>query len=583
METNALKFLWKYVIKFKSLAVIIVLSLVFEGILSRLAFFYIAKIVDLLPAELPKLEILHKCIYYVILAASATILRSLIMGGYLFVEARFLPLYRSIMAKDLFKFAHKHSTAFFDEEMAGNISGKIRNILESAFNFYHTFLWGVLELIIAFSVTFFFLVRINLVLAFTMMAVYLFSSAVLFKISRSLRPYAEKRADASSKANGILVDSISNSSLVKGFSNYNYERRNYFRAVKKAALAARAETTKFAKIYLIQGFLRYTSEILFFTLPLYFWYNDAITVGDFVFIQTLIFTLSGMSQKVMMVSSGLFRHYGQISDGLKLLSKPYEVVDVPNSRSLDCACCDVKFDNVFYHYKSSTPLFKDFTLTIKQGQKVGLVGHSGAGKTTLIKLLSRNYDVQGGQIVIGGQDIKEVTQDSLRAAISLIPQDPSLFNRTIMENIRYGKIGATDEEVYEAAKKAFCHEFIFALPNGYDSKVGDRGVMLSGGERQRIAIARAILKNSPILILDEATSALDSQSEKYIQESLKVLMEGKTVIAIAHRLSTLREMDSIVVMEKGKIIEQGSHMSLLRRKGVYHGFYEMQSSGFINL
>lgn len=205
------------------------------------------------------------------------------------------------------------------------------------------------------------------------------------------------------------------------------------------------------------------------------------------------------------------------------------------------------------------------------------------GKSSLIKLLSRYYDIQRGKITIDGQDISGVTQESLRRQIALIPQDPSLFNRSIMENIRYGRPQATDEEVFDAARRAYIHDFIMRLPEGYQSKVGERGVMLSGGERQRIAIARAILKNAPILILDEATSALDSESEKYIQESLKSLMADKTVIAIAHRLSTLKEMDRIIVMDKGKIVESGSHAALIRRKGVYWGFYAMQSSGFIEV
>ena len=216
-------------------------------------------------------------------------------------------------------------------------------------------------------------------------------------------------------------------------------------------------------------------------------------------------------------------------------------------------------------------------MNIKSKQRIGLVGRSGSGKSTLIKLLCRYYDVQNGAIKIDGQDIRDVTLESLNLSIALMPQDPSLFNSTIMENIRYGKLDATDEEVYQAAKKAYCHDFIMALPNGYDSKVGERGVMLSGGERQRIAIARAILKNAPILILDEATSALDSESELFIQKSLHELMKNKTVIAIAHRLSTLREMDKIIVLDKGKITESGKHSQLIKNGGIYQTFYDLQS------
>ena len=235
------------------------------------------------------------------------------------------------------------------------------------------------------------------------------------------------------------------------------------------------------------------------------------------------------------------------------------------------------FENIDFCYPSKENLFNKFSLKIKSGQKIGLVGHSGSGKSTLIKLLVRYFDVCGGKIVVGGEDISKIRQESLRAQIAVIPQDTTLFNRTIRENIRYGRLDATDAEVEAAAKQAFADEFIKQLPEGYDSKVGERGVLLSGGERQRIAIARAILKNAPILILDEATSALDSQSENYIQKSLKKLMKGKTVIAIAHRLSTLKEMDSLVVMDKGKIVEQGSHDELLARKGAYYKFYCLQN------
>ena len=237
----------------------------------------------------------------------------------------------------------------------------------------------------------------------------------------------------------------------------------------------------------------------------------------------------------------------------------------------------VVFDNIRFHYNNKEDLFKNFHLKIKSGEKVGLVGHSGSGKSTLIKLLVRYYDLQGGKILLGGENIKKVRQESLRAHIAVIPQDTTLFNRTIMENIRYGNVKATDKDVKRAAKLAYADEFIKNLPHGYESKVGERGVMLSGGERQRIAIARAILKDAPILILDEATSALDSESEQYIQKSLKKLMKGKTVIAIAHRLSTLKEMDRLVVMDNGKIVEQGSHDELLRRGGAYADFYKIQS------
>jgi ATP-binding cassette subfamily B protein len=275
-------------------------------------------------------------------------------------------------------------------------------------------------------------------------------------------------------------------------------------------------------------------------------------------------------------ASSFAQVFGSIKDGLELLNKPCEVVDKPNAIKLKLKTNDIVFDEVSYRYKNNKTIFNKFSLSIKPNQKIGLVGHSGAGKSPLIKLLSRYYDVTYGQILIGGVNISHVTQESLRKNIALISQESTLFNRTIMENIRYGNPKATDKQVISAAKKAYIHDFIMSLPDQYNSKVGERGIMLSGGERQRMAIARAILKNAPILILDEATSALDSQSELYIQKSLKQLMKNKTVIAIAHRLSTLNEMDELIVMEKGKIVERGTHQDLLSKKDKYYKFYSIQ-------
>lgn len=584
METNVLKFLWKYISKLKLLALIISLAIIFESFFTRVSFYFIAKIVDLMSMDIPIDDILHKAIVLVLLAAGATILRNFMMTSCIVAEAKFLPVFRTIVSKDLFGYAHKHSTTFFDEEMAGTISGKIRTIIDSSLSLYGDFIWGFLQLIASFTITFFFIARINIYMALIMIGLVIVIIPILMMLSKVVMPYAKETAKAVSESNGVLVDSITNSSLVKSFSNYNFEKRNYFKFLKRLAKADRKETLIFAKMFFIQNFLKWFFEVTFFTIPVYFWYYGKITVGDFVLVQTLIFTVTGLFNRISHVFSHVSRRFGQIKDGLELLAKPYEITDIPNAMKISKKIGDIVFKDINYHYKTAKMLFKNFNLTIKKGEKVGLVGHSGAGKSTLVKLLTRNYDVQSGEILIGKHDIKKITQDSLRDVISLIPQDPSLFNRTIMENIRYGKIKATDNEVYAAARKAYCHDFIKALPNGYESKVGDRGVMLSGGERQRIAIARAILKNAPILILDEATSALDSASEKYIHESLKNLMKGKTVIAIAHRLSTLREMDRIVVLEKGKVVEEGSHMSLVRKKdGIYHNFYEMQSQGFLGL
>lgn len=280
----------------------------------------------------------------------------------------------------------------------------------------------------------------------------------------------------------------------------------------------------------------------------------------------------------------MFNHlvfvYGEIEEGLDEVLIPHEIVDQKNATTLITKGGKITWENVDFTY-GAQHVFEDFNLTIKPGQRVGLVGHSGAGKTTFVSLLLRQHEVTGGAILIDGQNIAAVTQDSLRNNIAVVPQEPMLFHRSIRENIAYGKPDATDEEIIAVAKKAEAHEFISALSEGYDTLVGERGVKLSGGQKQRIAIARAMLKNAPILILDEATSALDSESEVAIQKALHELMEGKTVIAIAHRLSTLREMDRIIVLDKGEIVEDGTHQELSRGNGIYARLWDHQAGGFL--
>jgi ATP-binding cassette subfamily B protein len=263
------------------------------------------------------------------------------------------------------------------------------------------------------------------------------------------------------------------------------------------------------------------------------------------------------------------------------LERPLDVADPKAPVQLGTVRGEVSFDDVGFRYQGNQSVISDFSLTIRSGEKVALVGSSGAGKSTITKLLLRLFDVTSGSVKIDGIDVRDMAQDDLRAHIAFVPQDPVLFHRTLMDNIRYGRRDATDEEVIEAARKAHCHEFIERLSKGYETYVGERGVKLSGGERQRIAVARAILKNAPILVLDEATSSLDSESEALIQDALNVLMEGKTVIAIAHRLSTIMHMDRILVIEGGRIADQGTHQELLSREGLYQKLWNIQAGGFL--
>jgi ATP-binding cassette subfamily B protein len=314
-----------------------------------------------------------------------------------------------------------------------------------------------------------------------------------------------------------------------------------------------------------------------------------VTIGDFALILGLSMETGHMMWFTMSEVDEFNKAVGRCKQSLMSLMIPLEIQDKPDAVILKCNHGQITFDNVKFHYKGTEPLFQNKSIEIKAGQKVGLVGYSGGGKSTFVNLILRLYDVTDGAILIDGQDIRDVTQDSLRASIAMIPQDPSLFHRSLMDNIRYGRIDATDEEVISAAKKAHAHEFIENLSQGYDSLVGERGVKLSGGQRQRISIARAILKNAPILILDEATSQLDSVTENIIQDSLWALMQGdtdvsgrgKTTIVIAHRLSTLLHMDRILVFDKGVIVEDGTHAELLANNGLYRTLWDAQVGGFL--
>ena len=321
-------------------------------------------------------------------------------------------------------------------------------------------------------------------------------------------------------------------------------------------------------------------------LALWLWLGQAVTIGAVAVVIGLVLRMWGMSQWIMWEMSGLFENIGTVQDGIGSISMPRLVEDKPGARDIEVGEGRITFERIGFHYGKGKGVIEDLSLTVPAGEKVGLVGRSGAGKSTLVNLLLRFYDLESGRILIDGQDIALVTQDSLRANIGMVTQDTSLLHRSVRDNISYGRPDATDEMVTDAAKRAEAHSFIVGLAdakgrNGFDAHVGERGVKLSGGQRQRVAIARVMLKDAPILILDEATSALDSEVEAAIQENLYRLMEGKTVIAIAHRLSTIAAMDRLVVMDEGRIIEEGTHDELVAAKGLYAHLWERQSGGFL--
>ncbi|CAB0150033.1 Putative multidrug export ATP-binding/permease protein [Pseudidiomarina piscicola] len=397
---------------------------------------------------------------------------------------------------------------------------------------------------------------------------------------------ATRQADARSVMTGRIVDSYTNIQTVKLFSHSQREsafaKEGMTTFLDAVHQQMRLVTKLYTCLYLLNSLLLFSVA----AIAIWLWLGTLISVGAIAVALSLVLRLWGMSQWIMWEVSALFENIGTVKDGIKTISVPQVIQDAVHARPLAVNEGSVEFDHANFHYSDDKPVLTDFNLTIKAGEKIGLVGRSGAGKSTLVNLLLRFYELNSGCIKIDGQDIKQVTQDSLRAQIAMVTQDTSLLHRSVRGNISYGRPDASDAMIEQAAAQASATEFIADLEDaagrtGYDAHVGERGVKLSGGQRQRIAIARVMLKDAPLLILDEATSALDSEVEAAIQDNLYRLMQGKTVIAIAHRLSTIAAMDRLVVMDKGRIVEQGTHEELLKNKGLYASLWARQSGGFI--
>ncbi|MBP6924022.1 MAG: ABC transporter ATP-binding protein [Candidatus Pacebacteria bacterium] len=481
---------------------------------------------------------------------------------------------------ELFAMALNHSHSYFSNRFAGSLLNKVGNVVGAIDNVISDLLWSYLSTSISLAVTFFFIYRVDKLSALIFFGL-IVSLIMLNRAMMSQKQELSKQtAASSSKLRGAIVDVFTNVSAVRQFSRQIHEQE------RQEVLSTDWKDFRKKNWLFSEMTLALNSLVLFvFASGMFYvlvnrWQEGAISTADFVFILALMSQLVGTLIFIGRVMTNYARIVGELEEGLEEIVVPYEIVDVLSAAPLVVTRGAIDWNSVGFEF-GENKVFKNFNLTIKAGERVGLVGHSGAGKTTFVSLLLRQHDVTGGCIEIDGQDIACVTQDSLRMNIAVVPQEPLLFHRTIRENIAYGKDDATEAEVIEVAKKAKAHDFIIKLEHGYDTLVGERGIKLSGGQKQRVAIARAMLKDAPILVLDEATSALDSESEVAIQTALHELMVGKTVVAIAHRLSTLREMDRIIVLENGAIIEDGTHESLKEAGGVYQRLWEHQAGGFL--
>ena len=520
------------------------------------------------------------------IAAFLLILRPLAFGANAALQSVVLtPNLNVLVLSRLHRWTLGQAITFFDNDFAGRIAQKqmqtARALTEVTVELLNTVVFALTSII----ATLFLVVTIDWrvgVLLILWLAGYLW---YIRSLMPKIRVRSMGRAAARAAVTGQVVDTITNMRTVKLFAHHDYE--------DQAAIAAmqtyRDRTFDFGRLstsfrfwlMVIAGVL----PVVMVGMTLHLWTQGAATAGDIAATGTVALRIAQMTGWVSFALLGMYANVGEVEDGMRTLTPAHALTDAPDAVVMTGAG-DVLFDDVSFAYGRTRGGLDHVSLTIRQGEKIGLVGASGAGKSTLVALLLRLYDAESGRVTVGGHDVRAVTQESLRRQIAMVTQDTAMFNRSARDNIRYGRPDATDAEVEEAAKKAEAHDFILNLQDhrgrqGYDAQLGERGVKLSGGQRQRIALARAILKNAPILVLDEATSALDSEVEAQVQEALEEAMQGKTVIAIAHRLSTIARMDRIVVLDRGRIEEEGTHDALLARGGLYARFWNRQSGGFI--
>ncbi|MBV9734962.1 MAG: ABC transporter ATP-binding protein [Acidisphaera sp.] len=481
------------------------------------------------------------------------------------------------LRRDLFKHLTGHSPDYFAERLPGMLAGRITATANAIYTVENTFAWSVLPPCLAVTFSIAMLASVSPGMAAVLVGVSATLAVILMRMAAGGRALHHQYAVNAAAVDGELVDVINNMPLVRAFGATLRERERFAGRVDREMRSRGRSLRYLEKLRLFHAASAAALSAGLLGWAILLWQQGHASTGDVVLVSTLGFTVLHGTRDLAVALVDTVQHVARLKEALATLLLPHQLRDAAGARALQGPRGMVEFNNVKFAYPDGAPVLRDFSLRVAPGERIGLVGRSGSGKSTVLTLLQRFRDVQGGRILLDGQNIADLTQDSLRAAISVVPQEVMLFHRTVLENIRYGRPEATDPEVHAAAEAAGCAEFIQAMPNGYDTMVGDRGVKLSGGQRQRLAIARAFLRNAPVLLLDEATSALDSESEQAVQRALDRLMHGRTVIAVAHRLSTLRDFDRIVLMQSGRVLQDGAPQELETRQGPYRDLLRRQS------
>ena len=557
------------------------------GIMEALLFQFMGKVVDWLGKYTPATLFAEKG--WALAAMAAMMLFSI---GWIFIASNVrLQTLQGVFPMRLRWNFHRlmldQSLGFYQDEFAGRVSAKVMQTALALRDVVMTVADMVVYVLVYFITSGVILVALDGWLLLPFIGWIAGFALVMRLLIPKLGRTAAAQADARSLMTGRITDAYSNITTVKLFSHGAREAAYAKQSMEEFMVTVHAQMRLATLLHTCSFIVNSSLTAGTTALGIWLWYHGQVGVGAVATATAMALRVNGLSQYIMWESARLFENIGTVGDGMVTLSKPHTILDKPNALPLKVSQGEIKFEHVDFSYEAGKPLLNGFNLTIRPGEKVGLIGRSGAGKSTIVNLLLRFYEPQSGTISIDGQNVDSVTQESLRAQIGLVTQDTSLLHRSVRDNIVYGRPDATDAEMISAAERAEAADFIPNLSDakgrrGYDAHVGERGVKLSGGQRQRIAIARVMLKDAPILLLDEATSALDSEVEAAIQESLDKMMEGKTVIAIAHRLSTIAAMDRLIVLDKGRIIEEGSHAELLEKQGLYAKLWAHQSGGFLS-